>query len=49
LHLCMSKGEMSYLEAKEQFDRDVLLSSEYYNGIINCKIHRNHVKRLADT
>ena len=27
LHLCMSKGEMSYLEAKEQFDRDVLLSS----------------------
>ena len=22
LHLCNSKGEMSYLEAKEQFDRD---------------------------
>ena len=25
LHLCKSKGEMSYLEAKEQFDRRVLL------------------------
>ena len=46
LHLCESKGVMSYLEAKEQFDRDVLLSEEYYNGIINCKIHRTHVKPL---
>lgn len=46
LHLCNSKGEMSYLEAKEQFDREVLLSDEYYNGIINCKIHRSHVKSL---
>jgi len=47
LHLCMSKGELSYLEAKEQFDRNVLLSDEYYNGIIQCKIHRSHVKRLT--
>lgn len=46
LHLCESKGVMSYLEAKEQFDRNVLLSEEYYNGIINCKIHRTHVKSL---
>jgi hypothetical protein len=47
LHLCHSRGEMSYLEAKEQFDRGVLLSDDYYNGIINCKIHKTHVKRLA--
>lgn len=46
LHLCHRKGEMSYLEAKEQFDRDVLLSDEYYNGIINCKIHQSQVKNL---
>jgi hypothetical protein len=46
LHLCHSRGEMSYLEAKEQFDREVLLSDDYYNGIINCKIHKSHVKRL---
>lgn len=49
LHLCNTKGEMSYLEAKEQFDREVLLSDEYYNGIINCKIHRTHVKNLKNT
>ena len=46
LHLCHSRGEMSYLEAKEQFDREVLLSDDYYNGIINCKIHKSHVKIL---
>lgn len=46
LHLCNTKGEMSYLEAKEQFDRNVLLDDTYYNGIINCKIHRSHVKNL---
>ena len=48
LHLCKTKGEMSYLEAKEQFDRRVLLDDSYYNGIINCKIHRTHVKGLKD-
>lgn len=46
LHFGESKGELGYLEAKEQFDRNVLLDDNYYNGIINCKIHRNHVKSL---
>ena len=44
LYLCKTKGECAYLEAKEQFDRDVLLSDEYYNGIINCRIGANSVK-----
>lgn len=44
LHLCNSKGAMSYLEAKEQFDRQVLLKDEYYNEFIGCKIHSKHVK-----
>lgn len=46
IHLCKSKSEMSYLEAKEQFDREVLLDDRYYNGIISCKIHRKHVQSL---
>jgi hypothetical protein len=48
IHLCSSKGEMGYLEAKEQFDRDVLLRDDYYNGIINVRVHRNHVKKLKN-
>lgn len=45
LHLCMNKGTMSYLEAKLQFQYEVLEHpNDWYNGIINCKIHRTHVK-----
>jgi hypothetical protein len=46
LHFGKSKGELGYLEAKEQFDRQVLLDDRYYNGIINCRIHRSHVQSL---
>ena len=38
IHLCKTKGEMSYLEAKEQFERKVLEVDDYYNGIINVRI-----------
>ena len=48
LHLCNSKGAMSYLEAKEQFDREVLFSDEYYNEFIGCKIHAKHVKGISN-
>jgi hypothetical protein len=44
IRLCNSKGAMSYYEAKEQFDREVLFSNEYYNEFIGCKIHAKHVK-----
>jgi hypothetical protein len=44
LHLCKNKGECSYLEAKEQFDRSVLYNPDlYYNDWIVCRIHRKHV------
>ena len=38
LKFCQSKFELSYFEAKIQFENDVLLSENYYNGIINCRI-----------
>jgi len=38
LKFCGSKFELSYFEAKMQFEKDVLLSEDYYNGIINCRI-----------
>jgi hypothetical protein len=44
VRLCKGKGEMNYFEAKEQFDRDVLFSEDYYNEFIGCKIHAKHVK-----
>lgn len=48
LHLCKTKGELSYMELKEQIERKVLLRSDYYNGIIQVKIHASHVRNLAD-
>jgi len=38
LHYCPSRGVLSYIEAKEQFDRRVLETDEYYNGIINVRV-----------
>lgn len=46
IFLCNSKGELGYLEAKYQFEHDVLLRDDFYNGIIQCKVHRNHVRSL---
>lgn len=45
IHFCESRGVMSYLEAKEQFDREVLLRDDYYNGIINCRIGGSEILR----
>ena len=38
LYYCTSKAELSYLEAREQFDRKVLETDDYYNGIINLRV-----------
>ena len=51
LYLCPSRGVASYLEAKEQFEREVLLTDDYYNGIINVrvggsKILKEHFKKI---
>ena len=45
LRLCKTKGEMSYYEAKLQFENDVLLSDIYYNEFIGCKIHSKHIRK----
>lgn len=46
LRFCESKGEMSYFEAKYQFQYDVLESNQFYNSWISCKIHKKHLTFL---
>lgn len=47
LRFCEAKGELSYYEAKYQFQYDVLLSpNEWYNNWISCRIQRVHLKNL---
>ena len=43
LYYCSSKAETSYIEAREQFDRKVLESNEYYNGQISVRVHGSHI------
>jgi len=47
LYFCKSRAEMSYIEAREQFDRRVLETDEYYNGIINVRVGGSNKLRQA--
>ena len=38
LYYCPSRGVASYIEAREQFERRVLETDDYYNGIINVRV-----------
>jgi hypothetical protein len=44
LHLCKSKGECGYLEAKEQFVRGVIEGNDYYNTWIMVRVRKSHIK-----
>lgn len=47
LYFADSKGSLSYLEAREQFARQALENpTNWYNGIIQCRIHRSHVVKV---
>lgn len=45
LYFCKSRAEMSYIEAREQFDRRVLETDDYYNGIINVRVGGSNILR----
>ena len=45
LFYCYSKAELSYVEAREQFARKVLESSDYYNGHIRVRVHGKGIIR----
>lgn len=49
LRFCSSKGEMTYFEAKYQFEYGVLENDKWYNTWIMCKIRKNHLTFLKKT
>lgn len=48
IHLCSSPAECSYLEAHEQFRRNVLLDDKYSNGWIMVRVRKDHLKKFRD-
>lgn len=43
LFLCTTRSECSYRETMEIFNRGALLSEDFYNSWVSCKIHKAHV------
>jgi hypothetical protein len=48
IHLCKSKGECNYLEAKEQFVGGVMESDDYYNSWIMVRVRKSHIKEYNE-
>lgn len=47
--LCPSKGTLSYYELKYQMEYRVLeIGDKSYNGIVNVRINKSHLKPLID-
>jgi len=46
LYYCSSKAECSYVEARLQFEHRVLESDDYYNNIIQIRVHGSHIRKL---
>lgn len=46
IRFCLSKGEASYWETKLIFERNALISNQYYNDWVSCRIRRSHLKNL---
>ena len=47
LYWCKMKSHANYLEAREQMDHRVLENPDkWYNGIVNCRVSRNHIKNI---
>ena len=50
VELCDSKFALAYREAKIQFEEEVLLRDDYYNGIINLRVSKpkNYIFKQPD-
>jgi len=44
IHYCPNKGTLNYLELREQIDRRVMESDNFYNGFVGTKVHKKHIK-----
>ncbi len=44
LYFCQSRAQCSYIEAREQFNRQVLESDGWYNGHIQVRVHGSHIR-----
>lgn len=46
LHLCQSKAEMNYLELYEIITRGALLTDDFFNSWVSCRINKNQLTKM---
>lgn len=46
LYLCKTRSDCAYLELREQIDKRVLETEEYYNDWIMIKVRKDHLKQI---
>lgn len=44
LHLCLTKGTANYMEAYEIMVNKAIISENFYNQWLSCKVSRNQIK-----
>lgn len=44
LRFCKTRGTASYWEAYEIMVNNAIISEDYYNESLQCRVHRSHVK-----
>jgi len=49
VYFCKNRTECSYYETYEIFVRGCLLTPEYYNDWVTCKIRKAHLKSNTNT
>ena len=48
LYMCKTRSECAYLELREQIERRVLETDNYYNDWIMVKVRKDHLKKMKD-
>ncbi len=46
LHICKTKSDLTYMELREQIDRRVLETEEYYNDWIMARVRKINLKLI---
>jgi hypothetical protein len=45
IYLCKTKSECGYIEAYEQFVRHAIISDDYYNDWVSCRVRISHLRK----
>lgn len=46
LHVCLTRSEMTYHETRLQFEHRVLLSDDWFNDYVQCRLSGSHVRAM---